>query len=414
MLRIVRVLLELAFWTVAAGVAMFALGLVLALGLGVPFGFLSPAVVLLMLPLIAKLMRTIRRRRGLMALSYLDQAVRLNLPLPRMLWAAQRSEGGRLGRRLHRLRLFVEQGYPIATALDEAVPEVTRRAVAIAGAAERVGRLPQALARLVDEERRRTAGDAATSTFYHAYPIVMLLFVNAILGMIMIFVIPKFEQIFKDFGCALPPLTQFVMTVSWSIGPLLIVISGALAMWYLGRSMWETLHPSAFRGTGPMLGALDRALWYLPVSHGVQRDRGLADVCAALADAFAAGAPADTAVSHSAGLRVNRVLRDRVAVWGQLIAAGGSLADAARRAGLPELLAGMLATARGPGDAADVFAFLARYYRARFSRTAALLEGALIPFVVLVFGAIVCCVALAMFLPMIRLMDQVTLYTGLM
>jgi type II secretory pathway component PulF len=60
-----------------------------------------------------------------------------------------------------------------------------------------------------------------------------------------------------------------------------------------------------------------------------------------------------------------------------------------------------------PADIVNVFRFLARYYDARFSRLAILLNSAVPPALALLFGAIVAAVALAMFLPMIRLIDQV-------
>src|SRR5688500_20280086 len=46
------------------------------------------------------------------------------------------------------------------------------------------------------------------------YPSVNLLFAYAIVSMIMVFVIPKFETIFADFGTKLPPITQILLDVS--------------------------------------------------------------------------------------------------------------------------------------------------------------------------------------------------------
>ena len=91
-----------------------------------------------------------------------------------------------------------------------------------------------------------------------------------------------------------------------------------------------------------------------------------------------------------------------------------SLHEGARRAAMPKLVVGLLGTARGPGDAAEVFGFLARYYHARFSRSAALLDGAFVPAVVLLFGAVVATVALAMMPPLIEMADALSLTTGMM
>src|SRR5205085_9624302 len=88
---------------------------------------------------------------------------------------------------------------------------------------------------------------------------------------------------------------------------------------------------------------------------------------------------------------------------------GKSVSDAAREAGLPRLVVGMLATtsARGAADAAGTFEFLARYYDGRFSRAAALLEGAMIPAMVFFFAFFVVSAALGMFIPLIDLLNRV-------
>jgi type II secretory pathway component PulF len=74
---------------------------------------------------------------------------------------------------------------------------------------------------------------------------------------------------------------------------------------------------------------------------------------------------------------------------------------------MPALVSGMLATIHGP-EAPDVFRFLARYYRTRFSRTAALLRGATVPAIVFLFALLVGCIAMAMFLPMNNLIDSLS------
>jgi type II secretory pathway component PulF len=408
--RFLRNLIELAFWSVVAVVAMFAVALAAAFGLGPAFAYLSPPIVILLLAVTVRVVRAIRHRHGMMVLTYLEQAARLNLPLPRMLAAAQQAEPRRLRERLGRLRQFLEEGYPIGDALDEAVPEIPRRAVAIAGAAERVGQLPQALGRLLAEERARAGADGSAMPFYHAYPVMMLVMVVGVLGMILVFIIPKFEQIFRDFGLPLPPVTRFVVEVGRDFGPLVLLVGVALLIGYLGRWLWDITHPRR-----PLeLRFLGRLVWYLPVAHGVARDRGLADACELLADALAAGSPADRALNEAASLRTNVVLRGRLEEWADLVASGVPLADAARSAGMPALLVGMLATARASDDAADVFAFLGRYYRARFSRTATLLEAAVVPAVSIGFGLVVGLICMGLFVPLVRLADQVMLFTGLM
>jgi type II secretory pathway component PulF len=172
-------------------------------------------------------------------------------------------------------------------------------------------------------------------------------------------------------------------------------------------SLWHAIHPMRAGMLVPRAGR-DRAFWWLPILHGLERDRGLADAFDLLDEALAIATPIDRAFAEAAGLRVNVVLRRRLERWAVAVASGMSLGDGARVASMPPLVTGMLTNVSATASAADVFGFLARYYRTRFSRTAALIEGAMVPVVVLIFGFFVACVALAMFMPLITLIQNLS------
>jgi type II secretory pathway component PulF len=75
---------------------------------------------------------------------------------------------------------------------------------------------------------------------------------------------------------------------------------------------------------------------------------------------------------------------------------------------MPALLVGLLAAAPAGDDVPRVLRFLARYHESRFSRSAELLRAVLVPGLALTFGTIVACLALAAYLPMIRLIDSLS------
>ena len=135
---------------------------------------------------------------------------------------------------------------------------------------ERIGRLPQALERLVHEQTADARRDVAAVWFYRAYPIVMSLVLATVLSLILVFVIPKFEQIFRDFGTKLPYITQVVLDISRDLGPLLLVITFIAILWSAGQALWEMAHP--MRGAPSFLVTVrDRILWILPVTHGIEK-----------------------------------------------------------------------------------------------------------------------------------------------
>ena len=91
------------------------------------------------------------------------------------------------------------------------------------------------------------------------------------------------------------------------------------------------------------------------------------------------------------------------------------MADAARAAGLPGLVVGMLETGvAAGGEVPEVLRFLSRYYRARFSRAMAVVRGAVVPATVLAFAAPVLWIALSLFVPMVAMVEKLTADVGRM
>lgn len=407
-MRTFKLILEALFWALAAGVVIAGAGTVIGLITLPAIGYISAVAIIAVLPLLLRAAKVIRKRRAAMTLAYLEQAVRLNLPLNKMLYAAARSETGRLARSLGSLHALLEQGYPVGASLHSSVPEITERHASIVESSERIGRLPQALRRLVNELSSDARTDAITPAgFYRAYPLVLIVVMGTVVSMVMIFVIPKYEAIFRDFGTKLPPVTQALLEMArvFANMPILLFLFPLLVLLACGVTLWQTFRPARLSETG--LGvARDTLAWYTPVLHGIERDRGLADVFDLMAEALSAGLPMDRALTEATRLNINHRLRLKLTDWGTGMLSGAALAESARQSGLPALVVGLLSSAHNTNALADTFAFLARYYRSRFSKSAAVIQGMSIPALVLVFGALVAFVVAGLFVPMITLIDN--------
>jgi type II secretory pathway component PulF len=355
---------------------------------------------------------TNRRRRGQLVLGYLEQAVRLNLPLPRLLEAAARSERGALQRRLERLRRSLAMGHPVGQCLLD-VPEVPLRAAAIVSAAERVGRLGDALRRLVRRGQSQPSDDGVHRLYLGAYPSAVAATILVVTGMFFVFVLPRFEAIFADYGIILPPITIWTVTAARYFGGLAIVIGAIPLALVLGASLGRILPRLGPRG--PLLPSFtDPIAWRMPLLHGLLRDKGLADALDIAADGLEVATPADVAIEHAAGLRINTVLANRLADWAARIRTGQALGQAAEDAGLPPLVSGLLGSMHGGDDAAATMRFLARHYAWRLQRTLIVLRAAAVPAMVLVLGALVLIVAVAIFTPLQQLIEVSMPYQGVL
>jgi len=391
------------FWLAAAAGAIGLVGLLLGWSVEPSLAVISPFVVIILAVVLSQMTRNIRRRRHLFALSYVEQAVRLNLPLDRFLDSAARSETGALAERLRHLRAVLEGGAAVSSAMERAIPETPPRTIQLTAAAERLGRLPLTLSRLVAEGEMNLPW-RTRPTFVGAYLLMMLAAIGGITNLIWIFVLPKFKAIFRDFGTPMPRLTTFVL----EFAPQLTGVMGAVLLLavlaFCARKIWETLH----LGQSSAQTVTQMRLWicdHLPIVGAIVRYRSLGDVCQLLADAVEIGHPAHVALEEASHLMLAPSIHRAVSRWERAASAGLPLAQAARRAGMPDLLAGMLANS--PGNPADALQFLSRYYSSRFSRTVLLLRGAALPAIVLFVAVLVAMVTLALFLPVVALIQSV-------
>ena len=381
-------------------------GLCVAQGIvfGPVVGYMTPIDVLLLLVCIAVLARGVRRTRDQAALNYLEQAVRLNLPLPAMLAAAEVGERFGVKARLIQLRRLLEDGAPIGAAVDRALPTIPLSIRGLIGAGERAGRIAPALSRAVARGGPRSPDDVTTQIFLRWYPIVLTFFTGGTALLFLVVVLPKYQGITRAFGIPLPASARWMMAAGeWA--PVAGGVAAAALLLFCGRMM-AMLFSAPPWDAGPLQRPWDELLWHLPIARSVVRSRTMADAFGVIADALEAGRPLDWAAGEAARVPTNRVLQRRLERWRTGLTTGDSPADAARAARLPRMATALLATAQAAGNAPEVFRFLARYYDGKFSRAAYLLRGAIIPGMALFFGVIVALLALSVFQPMVSLVEQ--------
>jgi len=379
------------------------------------FGFGGPIVIGFPIITFALVSMRLRRQRVRTILTYLEQAVRLNLPLPQFLAAAAASEKGRLRIRLMDLERVLDAGGSIGQGLTYVVPECPTRIAAIVAAAEQNGQLGPTLTRIVHDDRPECDRDIGSAIFIRFYPLALLGFGTFILSGVMYFVVPRFREIFADFRAELPWLTQKIIGLSnwfandygWLIVWPLIAIALLVLMGRYVRGIFMNEG-----GAWLLTPMLDRVMWYVPGLHGMARDRGLADVCEHLAQALKTGTTASLALRAATDIPDNCVLRNRIARWRDGAERGSGFADAAAKAGLPVLLVGLVTSGATGGNLPEALAFLARYYRVRFSRTAILVHAAAGPLMVLVMGTLVGTIVLALMMPLVTLIEKVSEVKG--
>jgi type II secretory pathway component PulF len=394
------------FWCFVAIGMLFLLGCVLALITNPPTAGFGIAVLCVLVIAAGGSARTLRRRRSRAILGYIGQAVKMNVPINTILEAAAASEPPRIARRIQTLMHALNAGHPIGESLARAVPQAPRRVVDLVDNAERTGHLPQVINRLLDERPQSNSGSNAP-TFYSTYCLIFLLAISAVMAMLSIFVMPKFEQILKDFKMPVPSITAYVAYWGFWIAPFVACAIAFITLIIEGQA-FRQLFSSGRSRSNPLSFLRDTALWYTPWIGEVTLNRDLADVCHTIADGIEPGRRIEHAVAQAAQPHLNAILRLRIRRWGELMTQGTPLAESATQAGLPAVMCGMMGAAQQAGNLPAALRFLARHYETAFSRALIVLQAAAIPAMVLTGGTIVTCVALAMFEPMMLMLKAAT------
>ncbi len=404
---VVLIVSSIAFWSVAVGLGLLFIGYIISFvepAAGPVFVYaLAFAVIILVAVNTAG--QIVRRRRMLLILSNLEKASQLNLPMPRMVLAAATGETGMLRMRLMALHDHLDRGEPLDQALLHSVPEIPRHVVRAIASGERMNCLPHILTRLIRHRTEQTGPYAQTFGIYRAYPIVFF----AVLLVVLIYVIPKFEGIFHDFRLEIPQPTILLVsssplnTVSW-------VLLIAIAIVPISQAI-QSMFPS-FRKISPFGGSLtDQLIWWLPVAGGYVRDRGMADLCDLTSVGIEMGHPRPNPPRHRRRSAQRRHAKSHRRL-GRRRRPGPAPSRSRPPRAFTDLFVGMLATVRDSAGLLQVLEFLFRHYEYRFVRTRAVLQASYVPIIVFVMGTMVALLGVALMRPLALLSEHIAIHVS--
>jgi general secretion pathway protein F len=247
------------------------------------------------------------------------------------------------------------------------------------------GFLEQALSRLAEylERSEELRSDVVGSMIYPAF---LMLSLGGSMLFLLIYVLPKFSELFEGMGKSLPLPARIVMSMSlvirsyWWLVPLL-----ALAIWYgmrrwlstpAGRMQWDSLK-LRLPGLGPILQKL-----------------GVARFCRTLGTLLRSGVPMVQALSIVREIAGNAVLARAVGEVEVGVREGvGVAAPLARTGAAPALAIQMISVGEETGRLDEMMLRVAEHYdrevRAQIQRFTRLLEPVMIVVMALLVGFVV-------------------------
>jgi len=137
------------------------------------------------------------------------------------------------------------------------------------------------------------------------YPIAVLIIAAIVTSILLIFVVPVFQDIFAGFGAELPVFTLFVVAIS----------DFMVAYWYMGLAAifaFVFLFKRAHRNSLKLRDQVDKNILKLPVIGDLLEKAAVARYARTLSTTFAAGVPLIDALESAAGAAGNAVFRDAI------------------------------------------------------------------------------------------------------
>lgn len=322
--------------------------------------------------------------------------LKAGIPLLQALTLLQQGPGlGIWPQTLQALAQQVSAGHSLETALGRQpqVFSMLYRQMVAAGemAGDLAGTLERLAAMLERNEALRSRLRAALM-----YPALVLGVCMAVVLLILLWVVPVFEEVFRSFGAALPWPTQLVVMASRTLGhgaPVLLLATTAIGLALRSGPVRKRLAPG-----------WQAWLLRLPILGGLIRQSVLARWCQTLASLLGSGiplaealVPAGLASGHPVYERASRRLQRR-------ISQGSSLHQAlAGDPRFPVLLVQMCTTGEETGTLAQMLSRTADGLASDFDTRAQGLSALLEPLIIVILGLSIGGILVAMYLPIFQL-----------
>jgi len=228
------------------------------------------------------------------------------------------------------------------------------------------------------------------------YPAVTLVIAVAVLGIILVFVIPVFEEMFADFGGELPVPTQIVVAASELVkSKILYIIIGLFIFGFAARKFYATE-----KGQDMM----DDVLLKIPVFGELLRKVAVAKFTRTMGTMLASGVAILEALDIVAKTAGNRTVEKAIYDVRSGIAEGRTMADPLQESGVfPAMVCQMISVGESTGALDAMLEKIADFYDEEVDQAVDNLTSLIEPFMLVFLGVTIGGLVVAMYLPIFKM-----------
>jgi type IV pilus assembly protein PilC len=318
------------------------------------------------------------------------------LPIIQCLEILHTQQGNKTFKRMIKeIKDQVESGATLAEALKRFPKHFDSLFVNMIAAGEAGGILDAILRRLA-AYMEKTAKLKSQVKGAMTYPIVTLIIAILVLGVILVFVIPVFEEMFADFGGTLPVPTQIVVAASDIVkSKILYIIIGLFIFGFAARKAYATEKGQDF---------IDDFYLKIPVFGELLRKVAVAKFTRTMGTMLASGVAILEALDIVAKTAGNRTVEKAIYDVRSGIAEGRTMADPLQESGVfPAMVCQMISVGESTGALDAMLEKIADFYDEEVDQAVENLTSLIEPFMLVFLGTTIGGLVVAMYLPIFKM-----------
>jgi type IV pilus assembly protein PilC len=301
---------------------------------------------------------------------------------------------------LAHVRQDIEAGISLSDALEKYPDTFNGLYVAMTRTGETAGMLEESLMRIADQLEKADSLRRQVRAAM-AYPIMIGAFAMVVMLALVAFLIPVFENVFKDFNGKLPAITQVSVTASHLVtGQWYLLIAGtagsifAFKKWKKsswGHRQWDTIKLKIPAKIGDVILKIALARWSRTFSGLVH-----------------SGVPILQAIDITGTTAGNYHLEKAMADVKESVQRGGTIGEPLKKCHyFPSMVAHMVSVGEETGNLDGMLGKVADFYEDEVAAVIKALTSILEPVMIILVGAIVGFIVISMYLPLFQVYDKI-------
>ncbi|NNM60455.1 MAG: type II secretion system F family protein [Legionellales bacterium] len=302
---------------------------------------------------------------------------------------------------VNQLKVDIESGLTMSNALRKHPLYFNNLYCNLVAAGEQSGTLDSMLIRLATyREKIESMKDKVKKALF--YPTAVIIIATLISAGLLIFVVPKFQSVFASFGAQLPGPTLLVIKMSNILQKYWWLIFGGIGLiiWQLIRLRQRSHKFAQF---------IDRMAFRLPILGNILHKSAIAGFARTLSTTFAAGLPLIDALQAVANASGSEIYTDAILKIRDEVSSGQTIHYAMANTNLfPNMVVQMITVGEESGSLELMLSKIADFYEEQVDNAVNGLSSLLEPIIMVVLGAMIGSLVIAMYLPIFRMGNVVS------